>query len=602
MPKPFKLQNARPLPPGAEVVTHEGRPHVRVKERGRAVLFPLSKDGTKYLKPSKRWYFELRDATGIVRRVKGYADLKATEQLAAESERKASRVRSGHTDPGEDHARRPLADHLTDYGTYLESKGNVPAHNRATVAKVSAILDGCGFVFPPDLDAGKVSAWLANLRRPGRLVEIPVGEAFSSSAVARMLGVSVDAVRRYVARHRLQTVGAGRGRKLPRATVQAVAEQTTKGAGPTTANRYTVAVRGFTRWLVKAKRIGSDPLDALPLVSTAVDVRRARRELTADELLALLTGTRASGRTYRGLAGADRYFLYLTAAGTGFRANALANLTPADFDLTAPVVTLPARFNKSRKTKVQPLPTDVATELRGYLDGKPTGTPVWGGSWRDTGAEMLRADLEAVGIPYAVEGPDGPEYADFHALRHTYLTLLGRHGVDLRTAQELAGHSTPLLTARYSHRRLHDLAGAVDKLPNLVPPPAGPTAGEIPLRLTGTDAGRKATAAVVPAVVTGRAEVHQSASFGNREPVGANADTSRNPLEITGAGAGLRRPAPRRTELPGLDSNQDKENQNRANCAFRRPHFFKHFVAFPLFSSYFRAVPTTAGLGPVGVG
>ena len=56
---------------------------------------------------------------------------------------------------------------------------------------------------------------------------------------------------------------------------------------------------------------------------------------------------------------------------------------------------------------------------------------------------MLHIDLEAAGIPYAVEGPDGPLYADFHALRHTYLTLGGRAGNDLRTLQELAGHSTP---------------------------------------------------------------------------------------------------------------------------------------------------------------
>jgi integrase len=161
------------------------------------------------------------------------------------------------------------------------------------------------------------------------------------------------------------------------------------------------------------------------------------------------------------LSGSDRYFLYLTAAGTGFRANALANLTPADFDLDAPTVTLAARFNKSRKLKVQPLPVDVAAELRKYLAGKPTNEPVWGNSWARSsdGAEMLRRDLEAVGIPYAVEGPDGPEYADFHALRHTYLTMLGKNGVDLRTAQELAGHWKPELTARYSHRRLYDLAG-----------------------------------------------------------------------------------------------------------------------------------------------
>lgn len=39
--------------------------------------------------------------------------------------------------------------------------------------------------------------------------------------------------------------------------------------------------------------------------------------------------------------------------------------------------------------------------------------------------------------------------------------MLGRDEVDLKTAQELAGHSTPDLTARYTHCRLHDLAGSV---------------------------------------------------------------------------------------------------------------------------------------------
>lgn len=271
------------------------------------------------------------------------------------------------------------------------------------MAKVSAILSGCGFAFAPDLDAGRVSAWLADLRRAGRIADIPPGDAFASSDVAELLGIGVDAVRRFVARHRLPAVGNGTARRLTRATVQAVAERATKGAGPNTANHYVRAVRGFTRWLVRLKRIGTDPLESLPLVNTAADVRRARRELTADELRALLTGTRASERTFRGLAGADRFMLYLTAAGTGFRSNALANLTPTDFDLDAasPVVTLAARFNKSRKTKVQPLPGDVAAALRDYLTGKPANALVWGGTWASgcMGAEMLRRDLEAVGIP-----------------------------------------------------------------------------------------------------------------------------------------------------------------------------------------------------------
>jgi hypothetical protein len=32
-------------------------------------------------------------------------------------------------------------------------------------------------------------------------------------------------------------------------------------------------------------------------------------------------------------------------------------------------------------------------------------------------------DLEAAGIPCEVLGPDGPVFADFHAVRHTYVTL-----------------------------------------------------------------------------------------------------------------------------------------------------------------------------------
>ena len=573
MPKPYKPLSTRPLPPNSEIVDVDGKPHVRLKERGRHVLYRLTKDGANYLHPSKRWYFDLRDAAGTIRRVKGFADLKATEQLAADAERKASRVRAGFTDPAEEHARRPLADHLKDYAAALEAKGNTADHNRATAAKISAMLSGCGFVFAADVDAGKASVWLADLRRPGRIVEIPPGEAFASSAAAKLLGISTDAVRRFVARHRLPTVGNGPARRLPRTTVQAVADRAGQGNGPTTMNHYIRAVRGFFRWLVKMKRIGSDPLDSLTLVNAAVDVRHARRELTADELRRLLTGTRASGSTFRGLTGEDRFFLYLVAAGTGFRANALANLTPADFDLNdAPTVTLAARFAKNRKTKVQPLSADVAAALHDYLAGKPANALIWSGTWASgcSGAEMLRRDLEAAGIAYAVEGPDGPEFADFHSLRHTYLTMLGRNGVDLRTAQELAGHSTPLLTARYSHRRMYDLAEAVDKLPNIVP--AATDAAGIPLRSTGTEGAKEygvsPSYAVVPGVVDMRIERHQSAPMYTSGASGGETSQSTQPLEMQGAGASQHRPASIRIKLPGQDSNLDKESQNLLCCRY----------------------------------
>ena len=233
MPKPYKLNSTRPLPPDAEIVGHDGRPHVRMRERGKAILFPLTKDGTKYLRPSKRWYFDCRDA-GTVRRVKGYADLKATEQLAAEPERKASRVRSGFTDPAEEHSRRALADHLKDYAAALRAKGDTAAHIQSTTARIGAMLSGCGFVFPPDADAGKASEWLNALRGDAAPVAIPAGASFTPAETAKLLGITGAAVRAAVKRAGLAGEGNGKARRFPRATVEAIVSRQARGCGPST--------------------------------------------------------------------------------------------------------------------------------------------------------------------------------------------------------------------------------------------------------------------------------------------------------------------------------------------------------------------------------
>jgi hypothetical protein len=108
--------------------------------------------------------------------------------------------------------------------------------------------------------------------------------------------------------------------------------------------------------------------------------------------------------------------------------------------------------------------------LRNYLRDKPAGRPVWPGTWCADGdtAEMLRIDLEAASIPYVVEGPDGPLYADFHALRHSDVALLDRSGATLKEAMQLARHRDPKLTmAVYGRAQLHDLGGG--RAPTAVP-------------------------------------------------------------------------------------------------------------------------------------
>jgi hypothetical protein len=172
-----------------------------------------------------------------------------------------------------------------------------------------------------------------------------------------------------------------------------------------------------------------------------------------------------------------------------------------------------------------PLRPDVAAMLREYLASKSSDSPVWPGSWASArrGAAMLRRDLRDAGVPYIVDGPDGPAYADFHSLRHTFLTSLGKSGVELRTAQLLAGHSSPTITARYSHRSLADLADAVRKLPS----PTGDTASVIR----------------TISVPTGCAEGHSEASSDNTQTINSPSGVLPEPVAVTGFDASCHREA-----------------------------------------------------------
>lgn len=245
--------------------------------------------------------------------------------------------------------------------------------------------------------------------------------------------------------------------------------------GPQTRNHYVTALRAFVRWLAGRGRrlVPADLLDGLEMMPVEVDLRHARRSLTVEELGRLLVGTLDSGQDLRGLSAAQRHLLYAAACATGFRVAELASLTPAHLDLDGAraAALMPARRGKARRTARQPLPLDVAALLRTRVADLGGNDRLWPGNWHERAAEMLAMDLERVGIPYAVDTPDGPLYADFHALRHTYVSLLEAAGVSLRDAMQLARHTDPRLTlARYGRSRAEELARAVQGLPVLGQP------------------------------------------------------------------------------------------------------------------------------------
>ena len=82
-------------------------------------------------------------------------------------------------------------------------------------------------------------------------------------------------------------------------------------------------------------------------------------------------------------------------------------------------------------------------------------------------AQVIAVDLREAGI--SVEDERG-RIVDFHSLRMSYITALGRTGTPLVIAQALARHSTPVLTSNaYSDIDPADVARHLDRLARPAP-------------------------------------------------------------------------------------------------------------------------------------
>jgi integrase len=420
---------------------------------------------------SPTWWGRYTDGAGKVHQVKLSKSKEIARRMLAKLAGDGQLASVGIEDPFAEHRTRPLAEHLDDYHRYLSAKGDGGQHVRQTVNFCRAVLDAIEADRIGDVQPSAILAFLASLRSGGRpRVELPDDqEWFTRAELVTLLGVHPGSVARIFQRGGLEAIGNGKKRRYARSAVLSLQDRLCRGVGISATNAYLTAIKGFTRWLSPAKenRAPSDPLACLSRMNADTDLRVVRRALEPDEFAALLDATRA-GHLFRGLTGSDRAVLYLLAARTGLRASELASLSPASFDFSAPSVTVEAAYSKRRRRDVQPLRLDVAEMLAGYVKGKPSAATLWPGSWPADGAEILRQDLAAAGIPYV--DADGLVY-DFHALRHQFITDLAAAGVHPKDAQALARHSTITLTMdRYTHVRQANLRAALDKLPELPGP------------------------------------------------------------------------------------------------------------------------------------
>jgi len=393
--------------------------------------------GQKTRTQAKKWWGQFKDANGKLRRHPLAIDKMAAQAMLNELVRHVEREKAGIIEPGDRDRKRPIAEHTAEFRRFKENRDIGEKQVSEVLRQLERIVKECKWRTIADIKPQSLITLLGALRNP---------------TAEHELGISAQ-----------------------------------------TYNHYLRAAKQFSKWLVRDRRLTSDPLAHLSNINTKVDRRHDRRALTYDEFTRLTDAARA-GKKIEGVAGRDRAMLYVLAGWTGFRKGELGSLTAASFRLDdlPPSVTVAAGYSKRRRQDTQILHPEVVVQLQQWLamKSKLAADKVLfhiskraGGIERKTN-KMVRLDLARAREAWLKEAKSLQEreqrdasdflcyqdhaglFADFHSLRHFFITSLERSGVSPKMAQTLARHSDIRLTLGvYTHVALHDQTAAIESLP-----------------------------------------------------------------------------------------------------------------------------------------
>jgi site-specific recombinase XerD len=215
-----------------------------------------------------------------------------------------------------------------------------------------------------------------------------------------------------------------------------------RGLKKSSVARKLAASRGFHAYLVRVGEAGDNPAELLP---TPKRDSRLPRVLGPDEVAALLD--RIPARTP--LEVRDRA-LFEIAYSCGLRADELVKLDQGDLDFESETV---RATGKGSKTRVLPVGEPAQRALRRYLE---TARPALSGREGESalflskrGRRLSSSDVRRRLAKWvreaAVAGRVSP-----HTLRHSFATHMLEGGADLRSIQELLGHSSVSTTQIYT--------------------------------------------------------------------------------------------------------------------------------------------------------
>jgi integrase len=354
-------------------------------------------------KQSQYWYIDYKAADGTRKRVKGFRDKTATQQLAAKLEKEAELAQVGIIDRFKEHRKRPLLEHLNDFKASLLAKGNTEGYVEQTLNRIKPVFDDCKFVFWGDISANIIQKHLASLR-------------------SKENGIIAQ-----------------------------------------TSNYYLQSIKQFCRWMIQNQRASESPVEHLSKVSVHKG-QAVRRALEADEIRRLLEATESSPVRFN-MTGHERTTLYRLAIETGLRANELRSLTASSFDFSGCTITIKAEHSKNRQESVLPLRKETSAIMQTFLFGKLPTTQVFPMPSKYNMADMLRADCEAAGIDSTDRGRGKVDFHSLRHTTGSLLAASGVHPKVAQVLMRHSDIN--LTMNRYTHTLRGQESEAVESLPDL---------------------------------------------------------------------------------------------------------------------------------------
>ena len=287
----------------------------------------------------------------------------------------------------------------------------MPAEEHLTAPAAALIADFCAALQSAERRSPHtVRAYRATLRRFLDFVTGHLGTPVTAEALGQL---TLGDLRAYLARRRARSLGNR------------------------SAAREVAALRTFFRWLRRARGIDCAAIGGL---SSPKAQRSVPRPVAPDAAKALGSAPADAAWTEKRDA-AVLLLLY----GAGLRISEALSLTPRHLG----GVTLRV-LGKGGRVRDVPLLAGVAAGIDAYREACPHDLPADGPLFRGARGGPLSAGTVRTAMRRARAALGLPDSATPHALRHSFATHLLARGADLRSIQELLGHSSLSSTQIYT--------------------------------------------------------------------------------------------------------------------------------------------------------